>query len=388
MPLFYERKRPGHKVNEENMRKAIREYRESSQKSFRKVAVKYGVKKSTLQARVIKIETASKNEAGGVDDSLHSSSGLKLGYRRNKYSVNQIFSDEEETILAEYAVEAVRLNFGVTIAEFRKLTYRFAVSLKKSISKKWIEDGKASEAWYKSFMHRHPRLSLRTPENTSVARIRALNKENLNMFFNNYVDVIAKHGFVANDIYNFDETSLPTVLSSPKVIAPKGQKQIGQATSAERGCMITFGAFINALGNTLPPVYVFPGYAKSRRGANAIHIGPNGVEGAPENSLGLFTKSSWMMNDAFVDVLQHFQKYTRASITKPVLLLMDNHASHCSYEAVKYAKENGISLLTFPPHLTNKLQPLDVSLYSPFKSAMKIATKDRMDSTRKPIQIG
>ncbi|KAK9703614.1 hypothetical protein QE152_g29244 [Popillia japonica] len=63
---------------------------------------------------------------------------------------------------------------------------------------------------------------------------------------------------------------------------------------------------------------------------------------------------------------------------------MDNHETHCSLEAILYAKENGMVLLTFPPHTSHRLQPLtshrlqplDVAVYSPFKSRYAVALND------------
>lgn len=46
---------------------------------------------------------------------------------------------------------------------------------------------------------------------------------------------------------------------------------------------------------------------------------------------------------------------------------MDNHESHMSLEALDFSKQNGIVILTLPPHTSNKLQPLDVSVFGPFK---------------------
>ncbi|KZS02388.1 Uncharacterized protein APZ42_000591, partial [Daphnia magna] len=43
----------------------------------------------------------------------------------------------------------------------------------------------------------------------------------------------------------------------------------------------------------------------------------------------------------------------------------------CIYKSVKYAKDNGIILLTFPPHCSHKLQPLDVSVFFPFKRSLR-----------------
>lgn len=41
-----------------------------------------------------------------------------------------------------------------------------------------------------------------------------------------------------------------------------------------------------------------------------------------------------------------------------------------------YARENGIVLLTLPPHCQHRMQPLDVGVYGPFKSNLKIAFND------------
>ncbi|KAG8226082.1 hypothetical protein J437_LFUL006389 [Ladona fulva] len=44
-----------------------------------------------------------------------------------------------------------------------------------------------------------------------------------------------------------------------------------------------------------------------------------------------------------------------------VLLLMDNHATHTTLEAVDFCRAHNIFLLGFPPHTSHKQQPLDDS---------------------------
>ncbi|ESO11963.1 hypothetical protein HELRODRAFT_158327 [Helobdella robusta] len=68
----------------------------------------------------------------------------------------------------------------------------------------------------------------------------------------------------------------------------------------------------------------------------------------------------------------------RCFIQTPVLLLLDNHESHLSIEAIDYAKNNGIVMLSFPPHCSYKLQPLDHTVYGPFKRYYNTALKDFM----------
>ena len=41
------------------------------------------------------------------------------------------------------------------------------------------------------------------------------------------------------------------------------------------------------------------------------------------------------------------------------LLLLDSHESHKSFEVIIFARDNGVVMLTFPPHCTHRLQPLD-----------------------------
>ena len=57
-----------------------------------------------------------------------------------------------------------------------------------------------------------------------------------------------------------------------------------------------------------------------------------------------------MTEEIFLEYLKFFVQNTKCSKEKPVLLLIDNHGSHLNIEAIDYARENGIILLSFPPH--------------------------------------
>lgn len=50
------------------------------------------------------------------------------------------------------------------------------------------------------------------------------------------------------------------------------------------------------------------------------------------------------------------------------LLIMDNQESHLSLEVLDTAKESDVVILTLPPHTSNKLQPLDICVFGPFKT--------------------
>ena len=59
-----------------------------------------------------------------------------------------------------------------------------------------------------------------------------------------------------------------------------------------------------------------------------------------------------------------------------MILLLDNHSSHLNYDALCYAKEHHIHLLTIPPHGSHQLQPLDVGYFAPFKLYYGSAVED------------
>lgn len=217
-------------------------------------------------------------------------------------------------------------------------------------------------------MSRHPTLSLRRPESTSLLRSTGFNKDRVDEFFENYCSLLEKYSFKAEQIYNLDESGITTVMRPPRVVAEKGRKQVGQISSAERGELVTFVGIINAAGRALPPIYVVP------RMRNPEEY----ITGAPASSLILNNKSGWMTIELFAKVLEHIKTNTHCNKEQPILLLLDNHESHVSYESIKFCKENGISLLSFPPHTTHRIQPLDVGVFGPFKGSLSVAFDDWM----------
>ena len=265
---------------------------------------------------------------------------------------------------------------GLQLQQARKLAYKFAVQKGKA-PKSWITNQTAGEAWLLGFRRRHD-LSLRSPEATGLKRSMAFNKPVVQNFFEKLRQVYDRFEASPDKIWNLDETGLATVQKPRQILAPTGTKQVGQITSAERGVTVTICCCISAEENSLPPAYIFP----------RVNFKDHMLIGAPAGSLGLACKSGWMSNDLFPKVLLHFIKRMHISSNNQALLLLDNHTSHISIEAIDKAKENGLILLTLPPRCSHKLQPLDVSVYAAFKKYYNSVCDGWMlENPEKPISI-
>lgn len=155
--------------------------------------------------------------------------------------------------------------------------------------------------------------------------------------------------------YNIDETALTTVQGSTKIIAGEGQRGVGHVTSAERGTLTTMCGAINAMGNCVPPLLIFPRF----------NFREYMLKNAPPGTIGGATPSGWITSALFTQWMHHFINFVKPTLENRVSLIMDSHEAHLSYEVIKLAKDSGIILFTLPPHTSHKLQPLDKCVYGP-----------------------
>lgn len=297
---------------------------------------------------------------------------------KNNCDVWKVFSEKQEEMLCNYLITCSKMLYGVSRKEARKLAYNFAKVNSIEYPTSWNNEGQAGKTWYYGFMKRHKMLSLRKPQATSLSRATSFNRHNVSTFFGKYKELLNKHGFLPENIYNVDESGLSTVHTPSRVIAIKGTKQVGSMSSGERGINTTIIGGVNAIGNSIPPAMIFA----------RVHFKEHMIKGAPAGTLGMAHSSGWSTTETFLEYLRHFIKHTKPSQDNKVLLLMDNHKSHISIEAIDLAKQSGVVMFTFPPHTSHKLQPLDRGVYGPFKKFYNAAATEWLQShPGKPITL-
>jgi len=311
-------------------------------RTIRSVAIEFNVNRMTLKRYITK-------RAMNPD--------AVTGYKA--VAVNKaVFPFEMENDLANHIKLLADMFHGLSVQKCCTLAYEFALHNKLNIPDSWAKNGKAGTDWWLAFRSRQ-HLAVRSPEPTSFARASAFNRPVVNQFYDNLATVMDANQFQPEDIYNCDETGCTTVQSPKQVVTEQGRKQVGSITSSERGELVTVVYTVSASGNVIPPLFIFP----------RVNYKDHFIRGAPPGSIGCATRSGWINEDVFLEYLRHIMKNTRCSPDHKILVIMDNHESHISLKAIDLAKANGIVLLTIPPHTSHRLQPLDRSVYGPFKGA-------------------
>ena len=340
MPRTYKRKNPDFaRTPPSVMRDAVRAVQNGMPE--REASRTFNIPKTTLRNNILKAQRL------GDDTDL-----------RPNYLAARIFTDEQEVVIKTYIKTSAKMFHGLSIVQFRFMVFELAVANNMKVPDSWRTSQQASDDFYRGFMQRHPDLSIRIPEATSLARASAFNRYTVGVYFDLLKGLYDKLKVSNKQIFNLDETGVTTVHKVQRIIGPKGIKQLGKVTSQEKGERVTMCCAVSASGQVVPPFYVFPRKVFKK---NLMMIG------APEGSDGDANQSGWMNSEIFPKMVLHFIKHTRPSEEHPVVLTMDNHESHIDYRAIELAKENHVHILTLPPHTSNKTQPLDRTVFGPMK---------------------
>ena len=291
--------------------------------SLKNVASEFSINKKTLQRH--------------QDGKVKVAGGLSLGGK------SPVFSKEFELKIVTQVQIMERALFGLTTIDY--LAYDFAKQM--GTDNPFNKESKmAGVDWLRGFMSCNPQLSVRTPQATSISRAIGFNKPKVNQFFSVYK-------FSAKQLWNMDKTGITNVHKPGKIIAMKGKRQVSKMTSGERGATVTVVYAMSASGTYVPPLFIFP----RKRMTGRL------VVGAPSGSIIRVSSSGWTDSSLLIEWLTHFVAVTHASKTNEQLIVLDGHYSHKTLEAINFYRDNGIQLITLPPHCTHKMQPLDRTFF-------------------------
>ena len=198
------------KWNDEDLQRAITAYKNGDM-GLNMSSRMYGVPKATL-----------KRHLDGTNK--HAKGFKKLGR-------NTVLTEDTEKEMHALILKLESMFFGMPRKDLMSLA--FEIANERGIDHPFNRDkSMAGKKWYYNFLKRHPDLSLRQPEATSISRASGFNKAAIDHYFNLLEELIDKHQLTADRIFNVDESGISTVQKRcQKVLGQKGKKQIGSLSS-------------------------------------------------------------------------------------------------------------------------------------------------------------
>jgi hypothetical protein len=168
---------------------------------------------------------------------------------------------------------------------------------------------------------------------------------------------------VPENMYNMDETGVMLCkLNSVKVVVGKDDLRGYRGAEVNRE-QITAIECVSGDGKLLHPMIVWP--ASSHRAKWTTYRTP-GWHYA-------YSETGYTDSEISLEWLKCvFDPQTKARAQqKPRLLIVDGFITHETVEAIQYCLENNIILCRIPSHTSHKLQPCDVGVFSPLKTAYR-----------------
>jgi len=164
-------------------------------------------------------------------------------------------------------------------------------------------------------------------------------------------------------IFNGDETGFSLCPKTKSVLGPKGAKDIYEIAKGNEKENITAMFTFNAAGQMCNPMIIF----KYQR------IPQNIIDTIPANWGVGRSDTGWMKAEVFYEYIANifYPFLVENSIQFPVILFVDGHKSHLTYQLSNLCSQLKIVLIALYPNATRILQPADVSAFRPLKYGWK-----------------
>lgn len=247
--------------------------------------------------------------------------------------------------------QPVRIKYIPSLA-FSIARYRALVSRpKKPLGKNWA----------RCFEKRHPILKAK--------RVRALDwNRHLNSIRDKVVDWFAKierilhnPAIVPYNVHNMDETGVMlSIQGSAKVLVSRDDPQKCRGARVKRITVMAIEC-ISADGRFLDPMIIWP--ASTHRADWTTFSTPGWH----------YARSDSGYTDSLINLewlRRVFDPQTRDLADQaPRILICDGFGTHESLEILEFCFQNNITLCRLPSHTSHKLQPCDVAVFAPLKTA-------------------
>jgi hypothetical protein len=217
--------------------------------------------------------------------------------------------------------------------------------------------------WTEKFFKRHPEVHPRRRKPMDWKRHDKNIFHKMEYWFELIGRQLNAQDIELSNVYNMDETgTMLCRLNTTKVVVGKDDMRDYRGAELNRESVSAIEC-ISGDGKLLNPMIIWP--ASSHRAKWTTHRTTGwhyafSDSGCTDSLISL----EWLKCV--------FDPQTKARAQqKPRILIVDGFKTHETIEAVQYCLENNIHLCRLPSHTSHKLQPCDVGIFSPLKTAYR-----------------
>lgn len=308
----------------------------------KQAAVRFGIPRQTLQYR------------------------LSDKFKKIRHGPSSYLTGKEESTLEQWIIDSNRKGFPRRKNDILASVKYF---LDKNPRQTPFKDNTPGRHWYNAFRDRHPGLVSRIPEAVTKASS-AVSENDIRNWFSNIEKYLKEKQFfdILNDptrVYNGDETCFLLCPKEEKVIAPRGSRNVYQVDQGLAKANLTVMFTFAASGAVTPPMIIYP-YKRL----------PNYIVSSVPGDWGVgISDNGWMKSELFFEYISNIfhPHLVNENIEFPIILFVDGHKTHMTYELSVLCSKLEIILIALYPNSTRILQPADVACFKPLKNAWKLA---------------
>ena len=271
-----------------------------------------------------------------------------------KHQNQQFLSPTQERRLVKYINELTRRLILPTPAMICNFARDIA---RKEPSRGW------SQRFCKRWSHVLDTRYLNTMDN---ARQKADSKRSYELYFDLMKEKIHQYEILPHNMYNMDEKGfmIGVMGKSKRIFSKSTFKKDNKLAIKQDGSRewITVISAICADRTWLPPALIYKGQTD-----NVQSTWTQDFEDYDHCAFIQASPSGWTNDElgyAYINTV--FERHTKTKAGRAWrLLVIDGHGSHINMQFIQYCQDHRILIAVFPPHATHRLQPLDVSLFSP-----------------------
>lgn len=242
---------------------------------------------------------------------------------------NPALTHDVEQVLEDCLIARSKMGYPCHRSEIKSLVQEY-VKINNILTP--FRDGLPGDDWFRGFMKRHTKLSLKKPEPLQKSRMRARDPFVIHGFFEMIGDVYRDCGITnqsASLIFNTDESGFGSDPTQIRAIGEKG-RPLNRIVDGSGRESTTVLACVSANGDFLPPLIVFKGMAVQPRWTSTKQY-PGTMYAANSNG--------WMEEETFFQWLEkmfvpHIEEVRQrlSSPDQPAILFLMGTAATSLFE--------------------------------------------------------